>query len=132
MGRAVELHIKTLPILEGTVKHEDLGKITTLPYGIVNDPDKNLKATNRNKKAAKSLGYNLNDLTTDQAKEVATKISNDIDKQLSKNSKVGKEYLNLSSRSILGESGSAGEAARTRLDELIDNFKKFSRAYEPI
>ena len=31
MGRAVELHIKTLPILEGTVKHEDLGKITTLP-----------------------------------------------------------------------------------------------------
>ena len=96
MGRAVELHIKTLPILEGTVKHEDLGKITTLPYGIVNDPDKNLKATNRNKKAAKSLGYNLNDLTTDQAKEVATKISNDIDKQLSKNSKVGKEYLNLS------------------------------------
>ena len=96
MGRAVELHIKTLPILEGTVKHEDLGKITTLPYGIVNDPDKNLKATNRNKKAAKSLGYNLNNLTTDQAKEVATKISNDIDKQLSKNSKVGKEYLNLS------------------------------------
>jgi hypothetical protein len=43
-----------------------------------------------------------------------------------------KEYLNLSSRSILGESGSAGDAARTRLDELIDNFKKFSRAYEPI
>ena len=53
MGRAVELHIKTLPILEGTVKHEDLGKITTLPYGIVNDPDKNLKATNRNKKLLK-------------------------------------------------------------------------------
>ena len=96
MATAVELHIKTLPTLEGTVKHKDLKNIKTLPYGIVNDSDKNPTATTRNKKAAKSLGYNLNNLTTDQAKEVATKISNDIDKQLSKNSKVGKEYLNLS------------------------------------
>tara|TARA_R100001224_G_scaffold86281_1_gene55435 strand:+ start:186 stop:2900 length:2715 start_codon:yes stop_codon:yes gene_type:complete len=96
MATAVELHIKTLPTLEGTVKHKDLKNIKTLPYGIVNDPDKNPSATTRNKKAAKSLGYDLNDLTIDQAKEVATKISNDIDKELSENSKVGKEYLNLS------------------------------------
>ena len=96
MATAVELHIKTLPTLEGTVKHKDLKNIKTLPYGIVNDPDKNPSATTRNKKAAKSLGYDLNDLTIDQAKEVATKISNDIDKELSENLKVGKEYLNLS------------------------------------
>ncbi len=96
MATAVELHIKTLPTLEGTVKHKDLKKIKTLPYGIVNDPDKNPTATTRNKKAAKSLGYNLNDLTIDQAKEVATKISNDIDKELSEDSKVGKEYADLS------------------------------------
>lgn len=96
MATAVELHIKTLPTLEGTVKHKDLKNIKTLPYGIVNDSDKNPTATTRNKKAAKSLGYNLNDLTIDQAKEVATKISNDIDKELSENSKVGKEYADLS------------------------------------
>jgi len=96
MATAVELHIKTLPTLEGTIKHKDLKNIKTLPYGIVNDPDKNPSATTRNKKAAKSLGYNLNDLTIDQAKEVATKISNDIDKELSEDPKVGKEYLNLS------------------------------------
>lgn len=96
MATAVELHIKTLPTLEGTVKHKDLKNIKTLPYGIVNDPDKNPSATTRNKKAAKSLGYDLNDLTIDQAKEVATKISNDIDRKLSEDPKVGKEYLNLS------------------------------------
>jgi len=96
MATAVELHIKTLPTLEGTVKHKDLKNIKTLPYGIVNDPDKNPSATTRNKKAAKSLGYDLNDLTIDQAKEVATKISNDLDRKLSEDPKVGKEYLNLS------------------------------------
>jgi len=96
MATAVELHIKTLPTLEGTVKHKDLKNIKTLPYGIVNDPDKNPSATTRNKKTAKSLGYDLNDLTIDQAKEVATKISNDLDRKLSEDPKVGKEYLNLS------------------------------------
>jgi len=96
MATAVELYIKTLPTLEGIVKHKDLKNIKTLPYGIVNDSDKNPTATTRNKKAAKSLGYNLNDLTIDQAKEVATKISNDIDKEVSENSKIGKEYADLS------------------------------------
>jgi len=88
MVTAVDLHTKTLPILEGVTTHPDLKKINTLSHGIVNDAEKHPEATKRNIAAAKEVGLDLNNLKEGEAEIVANKISSNIHKKLSEDDSI--------------------------------------------
>ena len=88
MATAVDLHTKTLPILEGVTTHPDLKKINTLSHGIVNDAEKHPEATKRNIAAAKEVGLDLNNLKEGEAEIVANKISSNIHKKLSEDDSI--------------------------------------------
>lgn len=81
LSRFVDL----LPLTEGSDAeyYTDSQGYRTAPYGVLADPAKS-SAYKRNKQVASSLGYDIDSLTTAQAREVAIKLAEDLNSELSK------------------------------------------------
>lgn len=85
MNNTLSRFVDLLPLTEGsdTEYYTDSQGYRTAPYGVLADPAKSA-AYKRNKQVASSLGYDIDSLTTAQAREVAIKLAEDLNSELSK------------------------------------------------
>ena len=85
MNNTLSRFVDLLPLTEGsdTEYYTDSQGYRTAPYGVLADPAKS-SAYKRNKQVASSLGYDIDSLTTAQAREVAIKLAEDLNSELSK------------------------------------------------
>ena len=81
LSRFVDL----LPLTEGSDAeyYRDSQGYLTAPYGVVADPAET-STYKRNKQVASSLGYDIDSLTVPQAREVAIKLAEELNSELSK------------------------------------------------
>ena len=81
--KALEDFISLLPFTEGSVKnyHTDSQGYRTAPYGVLADP-KVKGAYKKNKEVAASLGYDIDNLTAEESKEVAVELAKEMEQEL--------------------------------------------------
>lgn len=85
MNNTLSRFVDLLPLTEGSDAeyYTDSQGYRTAPYGVLADPAKS-SAYKRNKEVASALGYDIDSLTASQAREVAIKLAEDLNSELSK------------------------------------------------
>ena len=85
MNDTLNRFVNLIPLTEGSGDkyYKDSQGYITAPYGVLADPKKS-SAYKKNKQVAADLGYDIDSLTAEQAREVAIALAAEMDSQLSR------------------------------------------------